>query len=71
MKAPKSQLTSEQSSTKKTGTYKNDILHPKTKKKPQQERRRGTFLIQSNPMSTGWATHKLETNYITEFFPEE
>ena len=36
METPKSELTAECPSTKKTGTYKkNDILHPKTNKKPQ------------------------------------
>ena len=36
MRTPKSQLSVERTLTKKkTGTYQKDILHPKTKKKPQ------------------------------------
>ena len=43
-KTPKSELTAEQPLTKKTGTYqKKKILHSKTKKKPQEHGRRGTF----------------------------
>ena len=26
---------------------------------------------QSNPINSGWATHKLENNYITEVLPQE
>ena len=35
---------------------KKDNLHPKTKKKPQQDGRRGTITIKSNPTSYGWVT---------------
>ena len=31
----------------------------------------GTFMIKSNPTPAGWATHKLENNYITEFLPQD
>ena len=44
MSTPESQISAEQSSVKKTGTYQKDILHPKTRKKPQDDRR-GTLLI--------------------------
>ena len=28
-------------------------------------------MIKSNPTPAGWATHKLENNYITEFLPQD
>ena len=50
-RAPKWQLAVEQPSA---GEYwnpsKKDSLHPKTKKKPQRDGRRGTIMIQSNPI---------------------
>ena len=46
-------------------------LHPKTNKKLQQDGRRGVITIKSNPIHTGWATHKLEDNYTTEVLPQE
>ena len=55
-KTPKSQLTAEQPSTKKTGSYQKDILHPKTEKKTQQDGRRGTFEIKSYPIPAKRAT---------------
>ena len=49
VRAPKSQLTVEQPST---GGYwnlpKKDASCPKTKKKPQQDGRRGTIMLKSN-----------------------
>ena len=50
---------------------KKDILHPKTKKKPQQDGRRDAIVIKSNPIPIGWATHKLENNYMAEVLPHE
>ena len=35
-------------------------------KKPQGEGRRVTIMIKSNPMPTGWVTHKLKNNNIKE-----
>ena len=49
---------------------KKDILHPKTKKKPHQDSRRGTNAIKSNPKPIGWVTHSLENNYTTEVLPQ-
>ena len=48
-----------------------DILHPKTKKKPQGDGRRGEIMVKSNPTHAGWVTHKLENNYIAEVLPQE
>ena len=45
MKTPKSKLTAEQPSIKKTGNYQKSILHPKAKKKPQRDSRTGVFMI--------------------------
>ena len=44
-----------------------DILHPKTKNKPQQEGRRDIFKVQLNPIPSRWMTHILENNYITGY----
>ena len=62
MKTPKSQLTAKQPLTEKTRTYKIDILHPKTKKQPQWDSRRGTFTTESNLIPARLETHKLENN---------
>ena len=56
---------------KKNWTYRTDILHKKTKKNPQEDRRKGATTIKSNSIPTMWATHKLENNYVTEIFPQE
>ena len=45
---------------------KKDTPHPKTKEKPQQYGSRDAFTIKLNPITAGWATHKLENNYTTE-----
>ena len=45
--------------------------HPKTKEKPQWDGRRGATTIKSNPITTGWVTHKLENTYTTEVYPLE
>ena len=50
---------------------KKDTPHPKTKEKPQWDSRRGAITIKSNPITTGWVTHKLENNYTTEVHPLE
>ena len=43
---------------------KKDTPHPKTKKKPQWDSRRGAITIKSNPVTAGCVTHKLENTYI-------
>ena len=48
-----------------------DNPHPKTKEKPQWDGRRGATTINSNPITAGWVTHKLENNYTTEVHPLE
>ena len=71
-KTPKSQLTAEQPSTKKDWNLpQKDILHPKTKKKPQWDGRRGTLMIKSSPIPARWVTHRLENNHITEVLLQE
>ena len=50
---------------------KKDTPHPKTKEKPQWDGRRGAITIKSNPITTGWVTHKLQNNYTTEIHPLE
>ena len=45
--------------------------HTKTKEKPQWDGRRGKITIKSNPIPTGWVTHKLENNLTTEVQPLE
>ena len=54
--------TAKQPLTEKTRTYKIDILHPKTKKQPQWDSRRGTFTTESNLIPARLETHKLENN---------
>ena len=49
---------------------KTDILHPKTKK-PQQNSRKRSLTLKSNPITVEWVTHKLENKYITEVIPQE
>lgn len=44
-------------------------LHPKTKKMPLQNGRRGAIMIKSNPIHASWATHILENNSTTEVLP--
>ena len=65
-RAPKSQLAVEQPSTGGLWNLpRKDTLHQKTKKKPQQDCRRRAIMIKSNPIPTGWVTHKLEKNNTT------
>ena len=69
-RAPKSQLTVEQSSTGGCwNLLKEDTPSPKTKNKPQQDGRRGVIMIKSNPTAAGWVTHKLENNNSREVLP--
>ena len=39
---------------------------PKTKKKPQQDGKRSAITKNSNPIPTGWVTHRLENDNIRE-----
>ena len=73
-RAPKFQLAVEQpltgeccNSLKKK--KKKDNPRSKTKNKLQWECRRGTNMIKSNPVYTGWAMNKLENNNTKEVFP--
>ena len=73
VRAPKSHLAVEHPSTggcwnlpkKQNKTKKTPC--PKTKKTPQQDGRRGTITIKSNPIPTRWVTHKLESKVPKEF----
>lgn len=40
-------------------------------KKDTKDNRRSTIMIKSNPISTGWATDKLENNYITDVLAQQ
>ena len=76
METSTSQLTSEQpaaATTTKTPLEpaKKDTPRPKTEKKLQWDSRRGTIMIQSNPITPSWVIHKLEKNYIAEAFKKE
>ena len=67
VRAPKLQLAIEQLST--GGCWnppKKDSLSPKTKKKPQQDGRKGAITITSNPIPARWVTHRLENNNSEE-----
>ena len=48
---------------------KKDIPCPETKKKPQLDGMRGTIMIKTNPIPSGWVTHKLENNNTKEVLP--
>ena len=50
---------------------KKDTPNPKTKEKPQWDGMRGAITIKSNPITTGWVTHKLDNTYTTEVQPLE
>ena len=43
-----------------------DTPRPNTKKKPQQDGRRGTIMIKSNTIPAGWVIHRLEKNNTKE-----
>ena len=69
-RAPKLQLAFKQPSI--GGCWnppKTDTPHPKTKKKPQQDGRRGTIMIQSKSIPARWMTYKLEHNNTKEALP--
>ena len=66
-RAPKSQLAIEQLSAGGCWNLpKKDMAHPKRKKKPQWDGRKGTIMIKSNPIPTSWMTLKLENNNTKE-----
>ena len=46
-----------------------DASHPKTKKKLQQDSKRDTVTVKSNPIPAGCVTHKLENSNIKELLP--
>ena len=51
------------------GTHKKNTLCPKTKKKPQQDDgRRDTIMIKSNPIPPRWVTYKLENDNTKKVF---
>ena len=54
-----------------TGTHQKRYPHPKTKQKLPWDGRRCAITIKSNPITTGWVTHKLENSYTTEVLPLE
>ena len=58
--------TINQSTPEPTKKKKKKVPHPKTKKKPQGDGRKGTNMIKSNPIPTGWVTHNLESNNTKE-----
>ena len=69
-RAPKLQLAFEKPST--GGCWnppKTDTPHPKTKKKPQQDCRKGTIMIKSKSIPARWMTYKLEYNNTKEALP--
>ena len=70
VRASQLQLAAEQSLAREC-CYppKKDSQYPKTKKKFQQDGRRGAIMIQSNPILSEWVTHKLEKNNAKQVFP--
>ena len=65
-RAAKSQLAVEQLLTGRqwdSHTHTKRYHTFKTKEKLQQNSRRGTIMIKSNPLLDRWVTHKLENNY--------
>ena len=69
LRAPKSQLAVEQPSIRGCWTYWKKTPHVQRKKKPQQDSRRGTVIIKSNPIPPRWVTHRLENNNTKEVLP--
>ena len=68
MKIPKSQLIAEQASVKKTGAYQKTFFFKIQRQRSSYNEMVGRLLsLQSNPIPTRWATHKLERNHIAEF----
>ena len=69
-RAPKLQLAVEQPLTEgHWNPPKKDIPRPKTKKKLQQDGRRGANTIKANPIPARWPTHNLESNSTKEVLP--
>ena len=67
VRASKLQLAVEQPLIREhQNSPKKDTPHPKTKKKSQQDSRRGTIMIKLEPIPTGWVTHRLEINNTKE-----
>ena len=67
VRAPKLQLAVEQPLMGGCwNTPKKDSPCPKTKKKLQQDDRRGTITVKSNSISAVWVTHSLESNNAKE-----
>ena len=67
VRALKSQLAVEQPSTERQWNLpRKDTPHPRTKEKLQGDSRRGAIVVKPNPVTAGWATHKLENNNIKE-----
>lgn len=56
---------------KKYWNLPKSILYPKTKKKPHEMVGGYTFTVQSNSVTAGWVTHKLENYYIVDILPQE
>ena len=69
-RAPKSHLAVEQLAVNRRmlNLLKTDTSCPKTKK-PQQDSRRGTIMIKSNPIPPRWMTHRLENSNTKEVLP--
>ena len=70
--APESQLTAEQSSTGRHWNSPKKIPHIQRQRRSPSEMVGGAqSQKKSNPITTGWMTHKLENNYTTEAHPLE
>ena len=68
---PKSQLTVEQPSTEKHGTYQKRYLTLKDKEEATRNGMRGDISIRSHPIPSMWVSHGLESNCTTEALPQE
>ena len=72
VRAPESQLTAEQSSTRGHWNSPKKIPHIQGQGRSHNEMvGGGTITIKSNPMAAGWVTNKLENTYTTEGQPLE
>ena len=58
----KLQLAVENHWQEDTGTHQEKIPRVQKQRKPQRDSRRGAIMIKSNPIPTGWVTHRLENN---------
>lgn len=69
-KSTKLQLAVKQPSREEiAGAHYKRYPSPKTRKKPQQDDRKGTVTIKSNPVTTRWVAHKPENNNPKEVLP--